>query len=102
MLYTDLPEELRAELEEKKVAMGRMSSAVDAPKQFDDVILVDNDSPLIEGLEGKGYVKTDVSNWYGFVAEPFIGDNEKCLELVHNALMEAETPSEEAEEIEVE
>jgi len=102
MLYKDLPEELRTELEEKKVAVGRWPAGLNAPRQYDDIILIEKDDEEFEKmLIDKGYIVTTVANWYGKTAQSFIGDDEQCIKLVKNALMSDEetTVEEVAEEV---
>lgn len=86
MLYQDLPAEIKAELEEKKVAMGLWPAGIGAPRRFVNLILCDKDSSLVAALGDHGYVRSTVSNWFNKTVKSYIGDNEKCLRTATEAL----------------
>jgi len=86
-MYVQLPEEVRLELEEKKVAFGQWPAGLSAPKRFVNLILVNKGSVLETTLPQHGYVKSTVANWFNRTTKSFSGDDEKCLEVARNVLL---------------
>ena len=88
MKYETLPEDVRKELEARKVCAVRYSSDKDAAAdKVDDAILLDSGSQIDVGRLN-GYLVTSVlAPWFEHVSAPYGDDAEKCLEIAKNALL---------------
>lgn len=93
MMYEDLPQEVRTDLEAKRVALVRRSSLIGEQDKIDDVILFSKDSSEVttnlEHWRGHGYEVETPKQWFEYVAKPYEGDDAKQLELAKGALLEA-------------
>ena len=84
MQYEKLPEELASKLEKTKVAAGRFST-LPSDNFWTDILLLDKDT-VVDFDQLHGYTVTHVKNWYEFVSRPYGDNDEKCLQLVEEAL----------------
>jgi hypothetical protein len=92
MKYTELPEDVRAELESKKMCAVRYSSAADKPRDsVDDAMLLGRGTTMATDLLDGYTVHKVVSPWFDFVAEG--KSDEEAMKMAREAAEMWDAPS---------